>query len=901
MSWTSTQVRESFLEFFRERGHEICPSYPLIPPNDPTLMFTNAGMVQFKDVFTGKETKPYTRAASSQKCIRISGKHNDLENVGKTSRHHTFFEMLGNFSFGDYFKGDACAFAWDLITGVYGLDPSRLWCSVHHTDDEALAIWRDEVGVPEPRIFRLGDKDNFWAMGDTGPCGPCSEILYDRGPDFGRADPDNGERFFELWNLVFMQYQVDEPGGPKNPLPAPSIDTGAGLERIVSVLQGVPSNYDTDLFLPLLELGGELAGVTYGASDESDVSLRVIADHARMTAFLMAEGVLPDRKERPYVLRRVMRRAIRHGHQLGIEEPFLHRVALRVVEMMGGHYPELVERRELIEKATLQEEKLFRRTLSRGMTKLRSNDRWLERGGARLLPGDVAYDLYQQDGFPKDLIEVIGQDMGFAIDEPGWHEAEARHKEASRGDTSFSHEIDRVLYDVREEVGTTVFVGYEHERAHSEVLALLRVELETGDREDSDTGRPAVRQRERVDRVREGDVAEVVTALTPFYAEAGGQVGDSGQLRGEAFEAQVLDTQKPLDLSVHLVRVTKGSVAVGDPVELEVDHQRRSAIRRHHSATHLLHWALRTVIGSHASQRGSVVAPELLRFDFSHGEALTPEQIRRIEDLANEKVLANSPVETELTTLTEARGRGAMSLFEEKYGEEVRLVRVSPESLELCGGTHTSRSGDIGLIKITRQEAVGAGVRRIYAVTGIAGLDYVRRLEASLDQVGRLVREGDRDLIAGRVERLDQERRELAKEVEDLKRQLATGGSEDLLAGVREVRGVKVLAKQLPVADSKAMMEAADSVRDRLGSGVALLGAENQGKAALVLVVTKDLNPGLDAVALIRQIAPAVGARGGGGRPDLARTGGPDPGGLERAFASLFEAVETTLTEGRGD
>jgi alanyl-tRNA synthetase len=897
MSWTSSEVRRRFLEFFAERGHRVCSSYPLVPPNDPSLMFTNAGMVQFKDVFTGKETKPYSRAASSQKCIRISGKHNDLENVGVTSRHHTFFEMLGNFSFGDYFKKEACRFAWDLITDGFALERDRLWCSVHESDDEAFTIWRDEVGVPRDRIFRLGDKDNFWAMGDTGPCGPCSEVLYDRGDAFGPADPENGERFFELWNLVFMQFQVDEPSGPRRPLPSPSIDTGAGLERIVSVLQGVASNYDTDLFRPLIELAAEIAGVSYGASASDDISLRVIADHARMTAFVVAEGIMPDRKERQYVLRRVMRRAVRHGHRLGIEEPFLHRVASRVVDMMGEQYPELVERRELIERVALQEETLFRKTLSRGLAKLRANEQWIDVHGERLLPGHVAYDLYQQDGFPKDLIEVIGLEQGFRIDEEGWLAAEARHKEASRGDAAFSTEIDPVLYEVRDDVGTIEFVGYERERAHSEIAAILAVDVEV-ERDGSDES-VAVRGRSRSARIEAGRFAEVVTYVTPCYGEAGGQVGDRGWIKGDGFEARILDTSRPLDMVVHLVNVTHGAIGVGDAVWIEVDHQRRAAIRRNHSATHLLHWALRKVVGTHATQRGSVVAPEMLRFDFSHGEQLTADELLEIEDLANDKVLANVAIETEITTLAKARERGAMSLFEEKYGEKVRMVRISADSMELCGGTHASRSGDIGLIKVIRQESVGAGVRRIYAVTGTGVTDYIRRLEASLDGIGLVVREADRDLVRDRVERLDQERRQLAKEIDELRRKLATGNGHDVLDGARTISGVKVVARRLPVGEPKAMMDASDAVRDRLGSGAALLAAEYQGKAALVLVVTKDLNPRLDAVELIRKVAPCVGARGGGGRPDLARTGGPNPGGLDDALSRFFDEVTSSLTEPR--
>ena len=886
MGWTGRDVRQRFLDYFEEKGHKVCSSYPLVPPNDPSLMFTNAGMVQFKDVFTGKEKKAFARAASAQKCVRISGKHNDLENVGRTSRHHTFFEMLGNFSFGDYFKREACQFAWELITEGYGLDKDRLRVSVHESDTEAFAIWVDEVGVDKERIFELGDKDNFWAMGDTGPCGPCSEILYDRGDAFGVADPDNGERFFEIWNLVFMQYQVDVKGGPRHPLPAPSIDTGAGLERITSVLQGVNTNYDTDFFLPLLDLAGDISGKKYRADEQDDISLRVIADHARMTAFCVAEGLRPANKDRPYVLRRVMRRAIRHGHRLGIETPFLHKVALGVVELMGRDYPELVEARHKIEEITHAEEVLFRKTLDKGLKKLHENSRWLDVEGQRLIPGDVAYDLYQQDGFPKDLIEVIGEEEGFGLDEDGWREAKEKHKIRSKGDTVFADEIDPVFFDVKEEVGATEFVGYEREKARSEIAALIQVT--SGGEPGSKQQQLSLGDRHRVEEAHEGELVEIISYVTPCYGEAGGQVGDRGTIVAPQGHAEIIDTQRQLSLIVHVARIKGGTIRLGDSVDIEADHLRRAAIRRSHSATHLLHWGLRSVLGSQATQRGSVVAPELLRFDFDHDEPLTEEQLRSVEDLANEKVLSNVPVETEQTTLTEARQLGAMSLFGEKYDERVRMVRISADSLELCGGTHASRSGDIGMIKITRQESVGAGVRRIYAVTGIGGLDYVRRLEKNLDLVGKSVKEADRGLVVERVERLDHDRRNLVKEVEDLRRQLATGGGDDLLTGVKEIGGVKVLGRRLPVGDSKAMMEAADTVRDRLGSGVALLGAENNGKAALVMIVTKDLVPRLDAVQLIRQVAPSVGAKGGGGRADLARTGGPELDGLDKALSEIL-------------
>ncbi len=769
---TSAQVRSTFLDYFAERGHSLQKSAPLVPRNDPTLMFTNAGMVPFKDVFTGKETRPYKRATSSQKCIRISGKHNDLENVGVTARHHTFFEMLGNFSFGDYFKEDAIAFAWELLTNGYGLPKERMVFTVFGgetgvpADDEARELWKKIAGVGDDRVFRLGAADNFWQMGETGPCGPCTEVhfylgkLEDGAPNystFGQEPAPDGTGWFEVWNLVFMQFERSLVDGAPSlaPLPAPCVDTGMGLERIASVVQGVTSNYETDLLRPLVDEAAAISGKTYGASlADDDVSMRVIADHARTTAFLIAEGVFPERGAREYVLRRVMRRAIRHGHRLGIREPFLHRVALRVVDEMGGAYPELVERRDLIASVAEQEEVRFRDTLERGLKLLDEEITSLRSRGASEIPGSVAFKLYDTFGFPKDLTEVVARERGVTIDEEGYKKALEAQQEQSAGSKVGEEAVEKVWHPIVEEHGAVKFTGYEREDGDGVVVAI-------------------VKSGALVDRAEEGDEVSIVTDATPFYGEAGGQMGDKGQISGNSGAFSVQDTQKPVTgMIAHSGKVTRGAIAKGDAVKLEVDHALRTATRRNHSATHLLHWALRTVVGETATQKGSLVGPERLRFDFAHGKSLSEDEVRRIEDLVNAKVLTDAPVQTEVLPIDEAKKRGAMAIFEEKYGDVVRVLTMTKDSVELCGGTHARALGEIGMFKIVSDSALAAGVRRIEAVTGLNALAHVRSVESVGKHAAHTLGVGFSQL-AERAEKLVAEKKTLEREVADLKRKVA--------------------------------------------------------------------------------------------------------------------------------
>ncbi len=879
----SSEIRESFLRFFEEREHERVASGPLVPPNDPTLMFANAGMVQFKDVFTGKEERPYTRATSSQKCIRISGKHNDLENVGVTARHHTFFEMLGNFSFGNYFKRDAIKFAWDYFIDTLGLDPERLVVTVFGgeegfapADDEAAAIWKDVTGFPTERIIRCGAKDNFWQMGDTGPCGPCSEIHYCLGLDdvdprrFGEEPAADGRGWFELWNLVFMQFER-RAGGKMDLLPAPSIDTGAGLERIAVVKQGVLSNYDTDLLRPIVDLASEISGKRYGGSQShDDVSMRVIADHSRTTAFLISEGVFPDKDGRAYVLRRVMRRAIRHGHRLGIGEPFLHHCALRVVDDMGDVYPQLVERRALIEEITQQEEERFRRTLDRGLQLISENHEWIETGGERSMPGAVAFKLYDTYGFPLDLQNVIGEEQGFTIDQEGFDRELAEARLRSHGSKVGSSAVAEIYPALVQKLGAVEFLGYESEGARSEVLALMQ----SGG---------------LVDELRSGASGEIVTRATPFYPEQGGQVGDRGVIELEGARFEVEDTQKPVEgLIVHRGKVVSGAFRPGLEVELRVDHGLRSATRRNHSATHLLHWALRQVVGATAAQKGSLVGPERLRFDYSGTRPLEATEIERIENLVNARVLENTDITTEALPMDEAKERGAIGIFEEKYGNVVRMLTIGP-SLELCGGTHAARTGDIGMFKVLSETGLAAGVRRIEATTGLNALSHLRRLESELSGAAALLKAPAQQL-RDRVERLVEQQKESQREIDRLKRSLMSGDSADLSADAREVKGARVLGAVVELGDAGALREMADQLRDKLAPAVILLGSPSKDgkKALLVCSVSKELTKRFRAGDIVKAAASVVGGNGGG-RPDFAQAGGPDASKLAEAVAEVYE------------
>jgi alanyl-tRNA synthetase len=902
-SRTAADVRAAFLDFFKSKGHEVCPSAPLVPENDPTLMFANAGMVPFKDVFTGKAPlpvnatgKPFSRATSSQKCIRISGKHNDLENVGVTARHHTFFEMLGNFSFGDYFKEDAIAYAWELLTKVFAIPEDRLVITVFGgeaglpADDEARAIWKKVTGFPDEKIIGLGMKDNFWQMGETGPCGPCTEIHFHHGDpvrlDTFLEEPGmDGKGWMEIWNLVFMQFERSLEGGkPKlEKLPKPCVDTGAGLERVSSVLQGVSSNYDTDLLRALVERAAALAKKKYHASQaDDDVSMRVIADHARTAAFLVAEGVFPDRAGREYVLRRVMRRAIRHGHRLGIGQPFLHEVALEVVERMGDAYPELVEKRKLIASVIEQEEVRFRQTIDRGLKILDDEIVALRAAGSRTISGPTAFKLYDTYGFPVDLTEVIAKERDLAVDVPGYEKAleeQRARSEGSKVGEAAVEDVWRKMAAVLEKKNTSVrFVGYEKEEGKGTVLALAR-------------------GADLVDVAKAGDKLALVTDVTPFYGEAGGQVGDQGIIHGPGGARFVVeDVQKPIPgLFVHLGRLEAGELGVGREVDLEVDHAKRTATRRNHSATHLLHWALRTVLGEQATQKGSLVGPERLRFDFSHGRSVTPEEIAKIEDLVNAKILTAAPVQTEVLPIAEAKKKGAVAIFEEKYGDVVRVLTMTSDSVELCGGTHARSLGEIGLFKIVSEGGVAAGVRRIEAVTGLNALEYVRQMKGALDGAARGL-STTMDKLPAQIDKLKDENKRLEKEIAELKKKLVMGsgggggGMDEMVRGAREIPGGKALAVKVEASDAATLRELAEKLRDKLGSSVVLVGSVTGPKASLVCAVSKDLTGKYKAGDLIRPVAQMLGGSGGG-RPDMAQAGGTEVDKLDAALASFYAAL----------
>jgi alanyl-tRNA synthetase len=898
MASASAEVRRTFLEFFRGHGHEVVPSSPLVPQNDPTLMFTNAGMVQFKDVFVGKETRRVPRATSSQKCIRISGKHNDLENVGVTARHHTFFEMLGNFSFGDYFKEEAIVFAWELLTRVYGLPVERLMVTVFGgaegvaADEEARALWRRVTGFSDDRILGIpgAPGDNFWQMGETGPCGPCTEIHWYNGDasggvpyaTFGQEPSPSGLGWMEIWNLVFMQFErsTDPSGDAKlAPLPKPCVDTGAGLERVASVIQGVTSNYETDLLRSLVAKAADISGKSYGGSQaKDDVSMRVIADHARTTAFLIAEGVFPDRAGREYVLRRVMRRAIRHGHRLGIGRPFLHEMSLAVVDAMGRGYPELEQRRDLIASVARGEEERFRETIERGLKMLDEEIGALRAGGGGIIRGETVFKLHDTFGFPPDLTQVIAEEHGLAVDGAAYDRALDEQRARSEG-SKLNDEtaVAQVWRGVHEAVGDYKFVGYDAESGDGVVVAI-------------------VRNGQSVPRAEEGEDVALVTDRTPFYGEAGGQVGDKGLIEARdstPMRFQVTDTQKPVaGLVAHLGRVAEGTVAVGDAVHLAVDHHLRAATRRNHSATHLLHWALRTVLGPQATQKGSLVGPDRLRFDFSHSRPMSAEEIAFVEDSVNAKVLGDAPVLTEVLSIDEARKRGAMAIFEEKYGDVVRVLTMTPDSVELCGGTHARTLGEIGLFKVTSEQGLAAGVRRIEAVTGLNALAYVRLVEATLRGAARAVKGSPADLTE-KIEKLVERERRLEREIADLNRKMALGGGsasnglDDMLKQARDVAGGKALAVRLSAGDAATLRETAEKLRDALGPSVVLVGAAPKDKAMLVLSVSKDLVGRYSAGELIRPIAEILGGSGGG-RADMAQAGGAQVARLDEALESLY-------------
>ncbi|WP_309086658.1 alanine--tRNA ligase [Chelativorans sp.] len=886
-----SDIRSTFLDYFKKNGHQPVSSGPLVPRNDPTLMFTNAGMVQFKNVFTGLETRPYSRAATAQKCVRAGGKHNDLDNVGYTARHHTFFEMLGNFSFGDYFKDVAIELAWHLVTREFGLDPKRLLVTVYHTDDEAAGHWRRIAGLPDERIIRIPTSDNFWAMGDTGPCGPCSEIFYDHGEHIPGGPPgspdEDGDRFIEIWNLVFMQFEQLSPQ-ERVPLPRPSIDTGMGLERIAAVLQGVHDNYDIDLFRALIHASVEATGVP--AEGDRRASHRVIADHLRASSFLIADGVLPSNEGRGYVLRRIMRRAMRHAQLLGAEEPLMWRLVPTLVREMGQAYPELVRGEPLITETLRLEETRFRKTLARGLTLLsEATDRM---GDGDRLDGETAFKLYDTYGFPLDLTQDALRQRGIAVDMDGFNAAMERQKAEARAAWAGSGEAatETVWFAVKDRAGATDFLGYETEEAEGVITAL-------------------VRNGAMVESASEGEEVAVVTNQTPFYGESGGQVGDTGIIEGEDFAVAVHDTQKKGEgLLVHFGKVTKGTVKSGEAVSLRVDHERRTRIRANHSATHLLHEALRQVLGTHVAQKGSLVAPDRLRFDFSHPKPIADEELAQIEDLANEIVLQNAPVVTRLMAVDDAIAEGAMALFGEKYGDEVRVVSMGTAargekagktySLELCGGTHVSATGDIGLVHVVSEGGVAAGVRRLEALTGAAARHYLDEQERRLKAAASVLKVSPGELVQ-RVESLIEERRRLERELAEARRKLALGGGAGAKEGAEkeEVGGIGFMGRVVEGISPKDLKPLADEGKKSLGSGVVVfVGTSDEGKASVVVGVTDDLTGRFSAVDLVRRASTAIGGQGGGGRPDMAQAGGPDAA----KAAAAVEAVKAALAEQGG-
>lgn len=864
---STAELRQLFLDFFHQHGHEVVASGPLVPGNDPTLLFTNAGMVPFKDVFLGQETRAYHRATSVQRCVRAGGKHNDLENVGYTARHHTFFEMLGNFSFGDYFKHDAIRYAWQFLTEELSLPAERLWVTVFEEDDETADIWLKEIGIDPARLSRIGAKDNFWSMGDTGPCGPCTEIFYDHGPDIAGGPPgtpeEDGDRYIEIWNLVFMQYDRDA-SGKLNPLPKPSVDTGMGLERLAAILQGVHSNYDIDLFQALIKAVADLAG----EKDLTHTSLKVIADHIRSCAFLVVDGVIPSNEGRGYVLRRIIRRAIRHGNKLGMGNSFFHKLVAPLCEQMGEAYPELSKVQAQVEKVLKQEEERFAETLEQGMQILEQAISELK---DKRIPGETAFKLYDTYGFPVDLTADIARERGLTVDMPGFEIAMEQQRERARAASQFGAEFGEGF----KVEGQTEFTGYEHLIDKARVTGIYR-------------------DGESTQSLEAGQQGMVVLDHSPFYAESGGQAGDSGQLVATAATFQVQDTRKQGEAFAHLGSLSDGSINVGDELEARVDSVSRRDIAYHHSATHLMHAALRKILGEHVQQKGSLVAADRLRFDFSHFEAISPEQLAEIESMVNEQIRANLEVETNIMAIDEAKDSGAMALFGEKYGDSVRVLRMGDFSTELCGGTHVGRTGDIGLFKIISEGGVAAGVRRIEAVCGQRALAWIDEDETRLQQIAGLVK-GSRENVGDKVAQLVDRNRGLEKELEQLKSKLASSQGSDLVSQAIEVDGLQVLAARLEGADPKGLRDTVDQLKNKLGTAVVLLAAVNGDKISLVAGVSKDSLEKVQAGNLLKMVAEQIGGKGGG-RPDMAQGGGTQPEALDGALASVVPWVTQQLS-----
>ncbi len=868
MKWmTTSEIRASFLEFFRKNGHAVLPSSSLVPHDDPTLLFTNAGMVQFKDVFLGKEVRDYSRAATAQRCVRAGGKHNDLENVGYTARHHTFFEMLGNFSFGDYFKREAIHFAWNYITGTLEIPKDRLWVTVYTEDDEAERIWVEEIGMDPTRCTRMGEKSNFWAMGDTGPCGPCSEIFYDHGPEIAGGPPgtpeEEGDRYVEIWNLVFMQYDRSSDG-VLVPLPKPSVDTGMGLERVAAVMQGVHSNYDIDLFKSLIRAAADVTGTT----DLQSSSLRVIADHIRACTFLIIDGVVPSNEGRGYVLRRIIRRAIRHGYKLGQTQPFFHKLVSSLAREMGSYYAELVSGEARATQVLAQEETRFAETLATGMALLDAETTKLK---SSVIPGETVFKLYDTFGFPADLTADIARERGLSIDQAAFDVAMEAQRGRARAASKFGA-------DLRESIklsGKSDFSGYDRVADSARVTALIF---------DG-----AV-----VDVLRPGQEGQVILDHTPFYAESGGQIGDTGFLSGANARFTVRDTQKIGASFSHVGVLERGELRTGDAVDAQVDQERRKAIALNHSATHLLHAALRKILGKHVEQKGSLVAADRLRFDFSHTQAVSPDELRQVEELVNAEIRENDPVETRVMALDQAKAAGAMSLFGEKYDSDVRVLSIGDFSMELCGGTHVERAGDIGLFKITGESGVAAGIRRVEALTGRGAYEWVVHTDQVLRDIAAMLR-GSREDVDEKVRELVERSRKLEKEVQQLKSKLASGHGGDLSASAKDIGGIKVLAAQIDGADVRSLRDAMDRLKSKLGSSVIVLASVQEGKVLLVAGVSEDLVARIKAGEIAGLVAAKVGGRGGG-RADFAQAGGTQPENLGAALEGVESLVRSRLS-----
>ncbi|HMK60360.1 MAG TPA: alanine--tRNA ligase [Dissulfurispiraceae bacterium] len=869
-----SEIRNTFLDFFKSKGHEVIRSSSLIPRNDPTLLFTNAGMVQFKSIFLGEEKRLYTRATTSQKCMRAGGKHSDLENVGHTARHHTFFEMLGNFSFGDYFKRDAIIFAWELLTERFGLPKDRLWVTVYQDDDDAANLWPELTGIHPERVVRLGAKDNFWQMGDTGPCGPCSEIIIDQGADVGCGGADckvgcDCDRFLELWNLVFMQFNRDESGA-LTPLPKPSIDTGMGLERISAVLQGKHNNFDTDIFAPIISAISTMSSAAYGKNADSDVSIRVIADHLRAISFLLAEGLMPANDGRGYVLRRIIRRAARHAKLLGFTEPVLFKLMGSVADSMGDIYPELVHERERSSKVLFFEEERFTRTLDQGMHILDDVIIKLKQSGGKVIPGEDLFRLYDTFGFPLDLARDIAMDNHLHLDEDGFNREMQLQRERARASWVGEEDAIATIYkELASEIGETHFTGYDLLESESIIKAILK------------NGKV-------VTEAIAGDEVELFLDKTPFYGESGGQVGDAGSIFGISSEIEVKDTKKEAGLNAHIAIIQSGSVKVWDKVKCIVDKSARIAIARNHTATHILHAALRSVLGEHVKQAGSYVSAERLRFDFSHFYQVDKTELDAIEDIVNSEILDNKPVDTEVSDIHTALKSGVTALFGEKYGDTVRIVKVPGFSAELCGGTHCKNTGDVGLFTVVSESSVASGIRRIEAFTGRSAFDYLRQKRDELKQVSDILKT---DRPSERIEKVMSDMKEKDKEIEALKGKLSSHSSSSLLELMRDVNGVKVLSCRVDNLEQKDLRVLADNVRDRLGSGIIVIASANDGQASIVAMVTKDLTKQYSAGEILKNVAALAGGRGGG-KPDMAQGGTKDLEKLDSALEYVYALVK---------